>query len=68
MKGDKSKVTAAASASFFKLFGGNFSAKFGFSHATGKENVDAYTKNTVYSTVYAIGGPTFTGHFTASQW
>lgn len=68
MKGDKSKVTAAACASFFKLFGGNFSAKFGFSHATGEENVDAYTKNTVYSTVYAIGGPTFTGHFTASQW
>lgn len=68
MKGDKSKVTAAASASFFKLFGGNFTAKFGFSHATGEENVDEYIKNTVYSTVYTIGGPTFTGDFTASHW
>ena len=67
-EGEKSEITAAASLSFFKLFGGNFSAKLGYSHLTGKQNLDTYTKNVAYSFVYTFGGPPFRVDFVTSQW
>lgn len=61
---DKSKITASASASFFGAFG----AKASYSQTTDKQDLDQYTKNTVYSTVYTFGGPPFRVNFTINQW
>lgn len=61
---DKSKITAAASASFFGIFG----AKFSYSQTTDTKDLDQYTKNTVYSTVLTFGGPPFRVNFTINQW
>lgn len=61
---DKSKISAAASASFLGAFG----AKASYSQSTDKQVLDQYTKNTVYSTVYTFGGPPFRVNFTINQW
>ena len=61
---DKSKITAAASASFF----GRFGAKASYSQTTDKHTLDQYTKNTVYSTVHTFGGPPFRVNFTINEW
>lgn len=61
---DKSKITASASASFFGAFG----AKVSSSETTDKKDLDQYTKNTVYSTVYTFGGPPYRVNFTINQW
>ena len=61
---DKSKITAAASASFFRAYGG----KASYSQTSDKQDLDQYTKNTVYSTVYTFGGPPFRVNFTINQW
>ena len=62
--GDKSKITAAASASFFRAYGG----KASYSQTSDKQDLDQYTKNTVYSTMYTFGGPPFRVNFTINQW
>ena len=59
----KSNVTAAASASFFGMFG-----SFGFSVGSDVGDLDRYTENTVYSTVLTFGGPPFRVNFTINQW
>ena len=61
---DKSKITAAASASFFGIFG----AKFSYSKTTDTKTLDEYTQNTVYSTVLTFGGPPFRVNMTINQW
>ena len=61
---DKSKITAAASASFFRAF----EAKASYSQSSDKQDVDQYTKNTVYSILYTFGGPPFRVNFTINQW
>ena len=61
---DKSRITAAASASFFGAFGGSLS----YSQTTDKKLLDQYTSNTVYSTLLTFGGPPFRGNFTINQW
>lgn len=64
IEGEKNKITAAASLSFFQLF----SAKMSYSHSTEKQNMDEYENNTVYSTIYTFGGPPFRVNFSISQW
>ena len=66
--GERSKITAAASASFFGVFGGNFSGKFSYSQTSSDQNLDEYTKHIVHSTVYTFGGPPFRVDFTIAQW
>ena len=68
LEGEKTKITAAASVSFFKVFGGNFSAKLSYVHSTGKQNVDEYINNVVHSTAYTFGGPPFRVESTIKQW
>jgi len=63
-EGEKSDITAAASLSFFKVFGGDFSTKLGYS----KEKFDTYTENISYSIVYTFGGPPFRVDFVTGQW
>ena len=61
---DKSKITAAASASFFGVFGASAS----YTQTTDKKVLDEYTQNIVYSTVYTFGGPPFRVNFTINKW
>ncbi|KAK2571256.1 Macrophage-expressed gene 1 protein [Acropora cervicornis] len=63
-KEDKSKIMASASASFFGVIG--FQASY--SKSTGKQDLDEYTNNTVYSTLYTFGGPPYRVNFTINQW
>ena len=67
-EGEKSKITAAASLSFFQFFGVDFSAKISYSHSTEKQNADEYEKNIVHSTVFTFGGPPFRANLSISQW
>lgn len=68
LEGEKTKITAAASVSFFKVFGGNFSAKLSYVHSTGNENVDECKSNVVHSTAYTFGDPPFRVESTIKQW
>ena len=61
---DKSKITAAASASFL----GKFGVGAGYTQTTDKKVLDEYTQNIVYSTVYTFGGPPFRVNFTINKW
>lgn len=67
-EGERSKITAAASASFFGVFGGNFSGKLSYSYSSGRQELDAYTKNIVHSTVYTYGGPPLRVDFSINRW
>ena len=63
---DKSKITLAASASFFATF--RAKATIRYSQTNDKQTLDQYTKNTVYSTVYTFGGAPFMVNFTINLW
>ena len=63
-KEDKSKIMASASASFLGVVGFQTS----YSKSTDKQDLDEYTKNTVYSTLYTFGGPPYRVNFTINQW
>lgn len=66
-EGEKSNITAAASASFFASFL-SFDGKFKYSDITEKKYADKYRSNTVFSTMFSIGGPLFRLNFSISQW
>ncbi|KAL9954963.1 hypothetical protein ACROYT_G042554 [Oculina patagonica] len=66
-KGEKSNITRAASASFFASFLG-FDGKLGQSDLTEKEDIDQFRSNTVFSSVFSIGGPPFRVNFSVNQW
>ena len=62
--GKKSKITATARLSFGEVFGVTFS----YTTSSDVEDLDQYTKNTVYSTVLTFGGPPFRANFSINQW
>ena len=66
-KGEKSNITRSASASFFASFLG-FDGKLGQSDLTEKKDIDQFRSNTVFSSMFSIGGPPFRVNFSVSQW
>ena len=66
-KGEKSNITRSASASFFASFL-DFDGKLGQSDLTEKKDIDQFRSNTVFSSMFSIGGPPFRVNFSVSQW
>ena len=61
---DKSKITAAASASFFGSFG--FSASY--TKQTTTSDLETYRKNVAHSKIQTYGGPPYRANFSVNKW